>query len=892
MKDAQPKEIRLADYQAPSFTTVSTNLTFDIKDGQTTVSSLLQVERLDDNASSIILDGQDLELVTLRVDGRELGGNEYSVDEESLIINGLSAEHQIEIVTHIKPEENTALEGLYRSSKMYCTQCEAQGFRKITYYQDRPDVLAKFTTTIIADTQKCPTLLSNGNMIATEDLADGRSRVTWQDPFPKPSYLFALVAGDLEKIEDTFTTQSGREIRLEIFSEPHNIGQCDYAMDVLKRSMAWDEQQYGREYDLDIFMIVAVEDFNMGAMENKGLNIFNTSCVLASPNTATDAAYQRVEAVVAHEYFHNWSGNRVTCRDWFQLSLKEGFTVYRDAQFSSDMNSAAVKRIDDVRQLRAVQFAEDAGPLAHPVRPQSYIEISNFYTTTIYEKGAEVVRMYNTLLGDEQFRAGSDLYFDRFDGSAATTDDFTQAMADVSGLDLEQFKRWYDQAGTPTISVSEQFSDGCLTLTVQQDCAPTPQQPTKLPFHMPIVFGLLDASGEVAHVNAEAIASDQDVEIRDAGASIMLHLRDAQAQVKIEGFTQRPVISFLRGFSAPVKVAYERDDDQLAFLVEYDVDGFVRWDALQSLWVKLFEGCLDNSVDYIGLVGRVGEQILQRLTNDNEQQGGVSAEMKLLAATMLSVPDENYLFEQMAAFDVDQLITQREELLNNIAQAHGLVWQAIYTACYTHEAYSPDADGIANRALGSVAFAYRARALAGAELNEFVKQHYQNADNLTDRRAAMAQVCQHSGIEVELRDWMLNDFYNHWSNEALVMDLWFSLQAQSGLTTVADLHKLEQHSQFDIKNPNRARSVIAAFGMNNHKQFHALDGSGYAYLKDAIARLDALNPQLAARLATPLTRWQRYDVPRQGLMQTNLKELQALPNISKDLYEIVAKSLS
>ena len=470
MQEGQPQEIALADYQAPDYRTERTNLTFDIRDGETTVVNTMSVVRSNDLASSLFLNGEHLDLVSVSVDGRELAGNEYQLDEESLTILGLAADHQITVTTRIRPEENTALEGLYRSSSMYCTQCEAQGFRRITYYQDRPDVQSKFTTTITADADQYPTLLSNGNLIDGPVIADGRRTVTWQDPFPKPAYLFALVAGDLEMIEDTFVTMSKREIVLRIYSEPHNIAQCHYAMDVLKRSMRWDEVRFGREYDLDIFMIVAVEDFNMGAMENKGLNVFNTSCVLASKDTATDAAYERVEAVVAHEYFHNWSGNRVTCRDWFQLSLKEGFTVFRDAEFSSDMNSRSVKRIEDVAFLRAVQFAEDAGPLAHPVRPQSYIEISNFYTTTIYEKGAEVVRMYHTLLGEEKFRAGSDLYFDRFDGSAATTDDFAAVMAEVSGQDLTQFKLWYDQSGTPRLDVIETFADGELTLKIRQSC--------------------------------------------------------------------------------------------------------------------------------------------------------------------------------------------------------------------------------------------------------------------------------------------------------------------------------------------------------------------------------------------------------------------------------------
>lgn len=476
MQQGLPQAIALADYQAPDYRTVKTDLVFDIRDGVTEVTSTLDIQRQNPQGSVLQLDGQELELVSVELDGRLLSSNEFQIHSEQLLLQDLQDQHQLRIVTRIHPEQNTALEGLYRSSKMYCTQCEAQGFRKITYYQDRPDVLSKFTTTIIADEARYPNLLSNGNLIAEEQLADGRKKVTWEDPFAKPCYLFALVAGDLAVLEDQFITMSGRNVALKIFSEPHNIEQCHYAMDALKRSMRWDEERFGREYDLDIFMIVAVEDFNMGAMENKGLNIFNTSCVLASKDTATDDAYQRVEAVVAHEYFHNWSGNRVTCRDWFQLSLKEGFTVFRDAEFSADMNSRAVKRIEDVGFLRSIQFAEDASPLAHPIRPSSYIEISNFYTTTIYEKGAEVVGMYRTLLGDEKFRRGTDLYFDRHDGQAATTDDFMRAMSDAGGIDLNQFRRWYEQAGTPNLRVEERYENATLTLSIEQSCPPTPGQ--------------------------------------------------------------------------------------------------------------------------------------------------------------------------------------------------------------------------------------------------------------------------------------------------------------------------------------------------------------------------------------------------------------------------------
>ncbi|NKB97663.1 MAG: aminopeptidase N [Pseudomonadales bacterium] len=878
-KQTNPKEIRLTDYRSPEYTTETVDLTFDIKDGNTEVRSKLHVKRCLDGVSELLLNGQDLELLSVVVDGRALSGNEYTVDSETLLIPELGAEHDIEIVTVIKPEENTALEGLYKSSQMYCTQCEAEGFRKITYYQDRPDVLARFTTTIIADTERYPTLLSNGNRMRSETRVDGRSAVTWQDPFPKPSYLFALVAGDLEMIEDTFTTMTGRSVTLQIFSEAHNIGQCDYAMDVLKRSMRWDEERFGREYDLDIFMIVAVEDFNMGAMENKGLNIFNTSCVLATPDTATDAAYQRVEAVVAHEYFHNWSGNRVTCRDWFQLSLKEGFTVFRDAEFSSDMNSRAVKRIEDVGFLRTIQFAEDGGPLAHPVRPSSYLEISNFYTTTIYEKGAEVVRMYDTLLGTQKFRAGTDLYFDRFDGSAVTTDDFADVMSEVGDKDLTQFKRWYDQAGTPLVKLVERYEDGELSLDIVQSCASSPKQDAKAPYHMPLLIGVLAPDGAPLSFYDLAVDSSEEVRSSADGDSLLIELRNEQASLNLSSFEAKPVVSFLRDFSAPIRVDYARPDDELAFLVEHDVNGFVRWDALQSLWVAYFSGA--SELDLAQLIGKLGEQ-----ATSNED-----AEQLQLIAMMLNVPEMSYLFEALGEFEVDTLLRQRDAVIGTIALENVDIWAALYEQYFADGAFQPDAKGMAQRGLKNAAFAYHVRNLRGSELVSTVQRHYQGADNLTDRRAALKAALTEPDFPVEARTDLLTDFYDKWRNEALVVDLWFNLQAQSPVLTLDEIKALEEHPAFDMKNPNRARALFSVFGMLNHSRFHAIDGSGYKYLADAIARLDALNPQIAARLSAPLTLWRRYDPVRQERMRDALSTLTTADSMSKDLYEVVTKAL-
>ena len=877
-----PKAIYLADYQPPGYTTQQTGLHFDIRDGQTTVTATLQVARQDAAASQMELLGEELTLVSVELDGRALSSNEYALSDHSLTLFNLDEGHEIRIVTQICPEENTALEGLYRSSSMYCTQCEAEGFRKITYYQDRPDVLSKFKTTIVADAQRYPNLLSNGNLVHEAALPDGRREVTWEDPFPKPSYLFALVAGDLALLEDTFTTMSGRQVKLQIFSEAHNIAQCDYAMDVLKRSMRWDEKRFGREYDLDIYMIVAVEDFNMGAMENKGLNVFNTSCVLASPDTATDEAYQRVEAVVAHEYFHNWSGNRVTCRDWFQLSLKEGFTVFRDAEFSSDMNSRSVKRIEDVGFLRSIQFAEDAGPLAHPVRPSSYMEISNFYTTTIYEKGAEVVRMYHTLLGEDAFRQGTDLYFDRHDGTAATTDDFADAMAQAGQIDLAQFKRWYEQPGTPKVQVAESYADGRLTLNITQAPADLPNAQQQQPFHMPLAMGFLAPDGASLALSVTDIESAATTSLRDDGQTLLLGAKESTTELTISNLHAKPVVSFLRGFSAPVKVSHQRDAEELAFLVQHDTDGFVRWDAMQTLWMSHLDASAVTTVDPVAVLGGLAKGALELAT----------PEQQLLAATMLTVPNENYLFEQLRGFDVDALLDARDGAIKNAATSHADTWAELVERHTASEPYKADAEGMARRALGNVAFSYLARTLEGPALEELLQARYAKADNLTDRRTVLGIACRHEGVSNTYRRSLLQDFYAAWKDYALVIDLWFNLQAQSPLINIDGLKALEAHPDFDMKNPNRVRSVYAAFGMLNNRKFHAIDGSGYKFLGEAIMKLDALNPQVAARMTTPLTRMGRYDSARQQLMRKELNTLSESPALSKDLYEIVIKSLA
>ncbi|MYK28710.1 MAG: aminopeptidase N, partial [Gammaproteobacteria bacterium] len=849
-------------------------------DGATTVRSRLRIRRTADAAADapLVLDGKELELLAVRLDGEALSGNEYQVDDESLTIHAPPSAFELEVETRIKPEDNSSLLGLYKSQAMYCTQCEAQGFRKITYYQDRPDVLAKFTTTITADAERFPVLLSNGNLVADDEGAERRT-VTWQDPFPKPSYLFALVAGDLACMTDHFITVSGRRVELRIYSEPHNISQCEYAMGAVKRAMRWDEETFGREYDLDIFMIVAVEDFNAGAMENKGLNIFNTTCVLASPDTASDATYERVEAIIAHEYFHNWSGNRVTCRDWFQLSLKEGFTVFRDAEFTSDMHSRTVKRIEDVSLLRAVQFAEDSGPMAHSVRPDSYIEISNFYTPTVYEKGAEVVGMAQRLVGREGFRKGCDLYFDRHDGQAVTTEDFVAAMEDANGVDLGQFRRWYAQAGTPVLKVGTEWQDGTFRIEIEQQCPETPGQPEKAPFHIPVLMGLLGADGRELTVSDLRIASD-DATVEVRGASLLAHLREPTTTLEVDGLATPPAVSFLRGFSAPVRVRYPRSPEALAFLARHDSDGFARWDAMQSL--------LLDELDRMGGGAEVSEAVLnlfRALIGDAAE--AEDAEAGSMLREMLRLPSEAYVFEQVESIDVEAIIAARDRLLETLAKELADGWRQLYERNAPQGPYQPDALGMARRGLNNLALGYLAH--SGAEdVNRLLKAHLDTADNLTDRLGALRQIADRAAYPNRAE--VLDDFYQRWHHESLVVNQWFGIQASARGTDVAAVRELEAHPGFDPSNPNKLRSLYGAFTRQNSRNFHVADGSGYDFLASVIAGLDAKNPQMASRLLTPLTQWKKFDAARQRLMRAGLERLEAKEGLSKDVFEVVTKS--
>lgn len=885
MRTEQPQVIYLKDYQAPDYLIDETHLTFELFEDHTLVHAQLVMRRNPARGAGLpplVLDGQQLELLAVSMDDHALQAADYQLDDSHLTLQPNAASFKLDTSVKIHPESNTALEGLYKSGSMFCTQCEAEGFRKITYYLDRPDVMSKFTTTVIAEQHRYPVLLSNGNPVGSGPQEDGRHWATWEDPFMKPAYLFALVAGDLWCVEDTFTRQSGRDVTLRIYVEPENIDKCQHAMTSLKKSMRWDEEVYGREYDLDIFMIVAVNDFNMGAMENKGLNIFNSSCVLARAETATDAAHQRVEAVVAHEYFHNWSGNRVTCRDWFQLSLKEGFTVFRDSEFSADMNSRTVKRIEDVAYLRTHQFAEDAGPMAHAVRPESFIEISNFYTLTVYEKGSEVVRMVRTLLGAEGFRKGSDMYFERHDGQAVTCDDFIKAMEDANGVDLTQFKRWYTQAGTPRLAVSESYDSAAQTysLTFRQSYPATPDKVEKQPFVIPVELGLLDAQGNDIELRLQGEAAA-------VGTSRVLSVTEAEQTFTFVDIAAKPLPSLLRGFSAPVKLSFPYDRDQLMFLMQHDSDGFNRWEAGQQLSVQVLQELIAQHQQGAALV--LDQRLLTALATvlANEQLD------QAMVAEMLSLPSEAYLTEISEVADVDAIHAAREFARKQIADQ---LFDALYARYQANRGvsrtteYVAAAEHFARRSLQNIALSYLM--LSGKpEVLAATLEQFDACDNMTERLTALA-VLVNSPFETE-RAKALEVFAETFKDNPLVMDQWFSVQAGSTLPGgLARVKALMQHPAFTLKNPNKVRALIGAFAGQNLINFHAADGSGYRFLADLVIELNALNPQIASRQLAPLTRWRKYESARQALMKSELERILASGSLSSDVYEVVSKSLA
>ncbi len=871
-----PQTIYRKNYQVPTHLIDDIHLQIDLNDDVTVVKSVMQIRqnRLSTSkAKQLKLHGEALQLESITLNGERLAADRYVVSEPYLIINDVPEKFTLEIVNKIYPQLNTALSGLYRSGNTYCTQCEAEGFRRITYFIDQPDILSRYTTTITADATRYPFLLSNGNLIASGEHAGNRHFATWEDPFNKPSYLFALVAGDFDVLSDVFVTQSGREISLKLYVEKGYGDQAQHALYAVKRAMAWDEQAYGREYDLDIYMIVAISDFNMGAMENKGLNIFNTKYVLAKPATATDDDYIHILSVVGHEYFHNWSGNRVTCRDWFQLSLKEGLTIFRDQSFTEDELSRGVMRIRDVIALRESQFPEDAGPLAHPVRPESYIEINNFYTATIYNKGAEVLRMLQTMLGKPLFRKGMDVYFAQFDGQAVTIEDFVKTMEDISGMDLRQFRLWYSQAGTPIVSVDDDYDEHKkrYTLTIRQSTPATPGQETKEALHIPIRLALLNAAGNTMPLSANGETEQ------------VLHLTEAAQSFQFDHIASRPIPSLLRDFSAPVKLHYPYADEDLVRLVTHDSDAFNRFEAAQTYAMRVMLNLIrdyqqDNPLEvpttYINMI----RKLLTTPTTDH-----------FLLAEMLILPSEKYIGQQMACVDVDAIHDVREFVLMTLAQQLQADWLQCYHA--HHDAsgqYQFDLNAIGSRQLKNRCLAYLLmlpqHAALGAQQFAAALHH-----NMTDTQAALTAL---ANLDSPLRDKALAEFKQVWQDDALVMDKWFAIQASSKLPdALQQVKKLMRDPNFDLKNPNKVYALIGTFGQRNLVNFHSRNGEGYAFLSETVQQLDKLNPQVAARMVNPLTTWKRYDKERQQLMRTQLEMMLQSAKLSPDLYEIVSKSL-
>ncbi|TXL14830.1 aminopeptidase N [Methylococcaceae bacterium HT4] len=876
--EAKPETTYLKDYQVPKYLIETVDLNFILEAEYTRVVSRLTITHNPDNKAKhapLELLGEELTLISIALDGVELTEHEYKLTDDSLSIVDVpqNTTFTLAIENTINPKANSALEGLFVSNNMLCTQCEAQGFRKITYFLDRPDVMARFTTTLIADKTLYPVLLSNGNKVAQGELIDNRHWVTWEDPFKKPCYLFALVAGELECIEDHYTTMSGRKISLQIFVEAHDVDKCAHAMQSLKNAMRWDEQVYGREYDLDLYMIVAVGHFNMGAMENKGLNIFNTKFVLARPDTATDMDYEHIEGVIGHEYFHNWTGNRITCRDWFQLSLKEGFTVFRDQEFTADQTSKAVKRIDDVNMLRTRQFAEDAGPLAHPIRPEAYIEINNFYTLTVYEKGAEIVRMLRTLLGTEHFHKGADLYFQRHDGQAVTCEHFVQAMEDANDKDLSQFRCWYAQAGTPII-LAEQAYDAerqALTLTLSQTI---PKQVNPATLHIPIKVALFAENGSTI----DASVSD----VTGIDNEFILELIEQRQSFVFENVPSTPILSILRDFSAPVKLQISRPLTELAFLLQHDNDSFNRWEAGQQLMACIIFELIKAIKQEQSLT--IPDILVDSFTIILDQEW---PDLSYLAC-LLSLPAENYLAEQMPVVDVDAIHQARQLVKRSLAEQLTEQLTDLYHQNNQRESGELNSDAIGKRKIKNLCLDYLSQ-LDTKYSYQLANEQFANAKTMTDQIAALGAIVNTKNPD---KITYLEQFYQQWQEEALVIDKWFSLQAASSQPgTFAVVQSLLQHAAFDLKNPNRVRSLVGAFSQANPIHYHAKNGQGYQFLADQVIALNSINPQVASRMVGALTQWRRFDEQRQGLMKQQLERIIKTENISKDVFEIASKSL-
>jgi len=880
---APPTPIFRKDYTEPNFWIDTVELRFELGEGETLVHSKLVMrvnDSVNDGSKPLELMGELLDTRRVAIDGVEV---DFEVANEQLTVASVpSGTFVFESTVSVKPEENLTLSGLYKSSGNFCTQCEAEGFRRITWYLDRPDVMATFTVTIDGDADKYPVMLSNGNKLSTEVLESGLTRVVWEDPHKKPAYLFALVAGNLKCHAGDYTTTSGRKVALEIWVEPQNIEKCEHALVSLQKSMKWDEDTYGLEYDLDIYMIVAVGDFNMGAMENKGLNVFNSKFVLASPDTATDGDYEGIESVIGHEYFHNWTGNRVTCRDWFQLTLKEGLTVFRDQQFSGDMISKAVLRIQDVRGLRMGQFPEDAGPMAHPIRPESYIEMNNFYTATVYQKGAEVIRMYHTMLGEGGFRKGMDLYFERHDGSAVTCNDFRAAMADANGRDLTQFENWYTQAGTPTLKVTESFdaAQSEYTLNFEQSRGDVPGGGDFQPMLLPVRLGLLDpATGADLALHGGAPV--------DGATEAVIELTEARTSVTFTGIQARPVPSVLRNFSAPVRLDMEESESDLAFRMAHDSDSFNRWEAGQRLMK-------------IVLLGLIADVQAGRELSLNEGLvsafGAILADTDLdsaLKANAMAVPAERILAQEFETIDPDAIHTARVFVMRGLAKAHQPALLEVYNASTVDGPYRYAKEDMGARSLRNTCLGLLSSLIGqGGDGDEIatLKTHYHEADNMTDQIAALAIL---AGKDISERDEAIADFYGQWKHDPLVIDKWFTVQA---MTSHADVFQHVQdlygHADFTMKNPNRMRSLIGAFAAGNMYGFHRKDGKAYTFVADRVIEADSLNPQIASRLVSSFNSWKRYDEGRQALIKAELERIVGTEGLSKDVFEIVSKALA
>lgn len=864
----QPQAKFRSDYQSPEFTISDIDLVFDLDDTKTFISATSKVQQLKES-TDLLLEGEGMTLVSLKID--DVDHIDYTQTDTQLTVHNVSGKFILTIVTEVNPQENTALEGLYKSGDGFCTQCEAEGFRRITYYLDRPDVLARFTTKVIANKVAYPHLLSNGNRIAHGDIEGGKHFVHWQDPFPKPAYLFALVAGDFDVLTDTYTTKSGRDVALEIYVDQGNLDRTPHAMTSLINSMKWDEDRFDLEYDLDIYMIVAVDFFNMGAMENKGLNVFNSKFVLAKQETATDTDYLGIEAVIGHEYFHNWTGNRVTCRDWFQLSLKEGLTVFRDQEFSSDLGSRSVNRINNVRIMRGPQFAEDASPMSHPIRPEKVIEMNNFYTLTVYEKGSEVIRMMHTLLGEVNFQKGMKLYFERHDGTAATCEDFVLAMENASGVDLTQFRRWYSQSGTPILTVTSEYDDSKQTysLTVKQQTPATEEQPEKLPLHIPLDIELYAQDGAVIQLRCN------NSEINN-----VLNITEAEQTFIFEQVVEKPVVSLLREFSAPVKLDYSYTDEELIFLMVHAKNDFARWDAGQMLLANYIRANISHVQNNEALV--LPEVVVDAfrgvLLNSDLEQAFV--------AEMFVLPNHNEITGWFTTVDVDAIDKALGFIKQTLASELKDEFSAIYHSLKQGE-YSVDHDAIGKRSLRNCALSYLAKTDLGESL---VKAQYDSADNMTDTMAAMVSA---NAAELSIRQTLMNDFSEKWSHDGLVMDKWFILQGSNpSIDALSTIKETMNHKAFSLKNPNRTRSLIGSFATNNAVNFHSKSGEGYAFLGDILLDLNVSNPQVASRLIDPLLKFNKYETARQDLMKAQLQRLADLDNLAKDLFEKVTKALT